>query len=43
MGCNHKFIDDLQLQYVDWKPKTLSIGTFNLEFLDCENNNAHWF
>lgn len=43
MACEHKFIDDLQLQYVDWKPKTLFIGTFNPEWLECENNNAQWF
>lgn len=43
MACNHKFIDDLQLQYVDWSPKTLFIGTFNPEWSKCDNNNAQWF
>jgi hypothetical protein len=43
MACNHKFIDDLQLQYVDWSPKTLFIGTFNPEWSECDNNNAQWF
>lgn len=28
MACNHKFENDLQLQYVDWDVKTLFIGTF---------------
>lgn len=43
MPCNHKFINDLQLQYVDWKVKTLFIGTFNPEWNVCSNNNAEWF
>lgn len=43
MPCNHRFSNDLQLQYVDWKPKTLFIGTFNPEWNECENNNAQWF
>jgi hypothetical protein len=43
MACEHKFINDLQLQYVNWKPKTLFIGTFNPEWLECENNSAQWF
>lgn len=43
MACEHKFINDLQLQYVNWKPKTLFIGTFNPEWLECENNIAQWF
>jgi hypothetical protein len=43
MACNHKFIADLQLQYVDWSPKTLFIGTFNPEWSECDNNNAQWF
>jgi len=43
MACNHKFLNDLQLQYVDWKPKTLFIGTFNPEWQECENNYAQWF
>jgi hypothetical protein len=43
MSCNHKFINDLQLQYVDWEVKTLFIGTFNPEWNECQNNNAQWF
>jgi hypothetical protein len=43
MACVHKFINDLQLQYVDWKPKTLFIGTFNPGWSECQNNNANWF
>jgi hypothetical protein len=43
MPCGHKFFQDLQLQYVDWKPKTLFIGTFNPEWNECKNNNAQWF
>lgn len=43
MPCNHKFIKDLQLQYVDWKVNTLFIGTFNPEWEECINNNAQWF
>ena len=43
MACKHKFINDLQLQYVDWKPKTLFIGTFNPSWKECENNYADWF
>lgn len=43
MACEHKFLDDLQLQYVDWKPKTLFIGTFNPAWIECPNNNANWF
>ena len=43
MACEHKFINDLQLQYIDWKPKTLFIGTFNPIWKECENNYADWF
>ncbi len=43
MPCGHKFSQDLQLQYVNWKPNTLFIGTFNPEWNECENNNAQWF
>ncbi len=43
MACKHKFIDDLQLQYVDWEVKTLFIGTFNPGWLECPNNTANWF
>src|ERR1041385_3671739 len=43
MPCVHKFVNDLQLQYVDWQPKTLFIGTFNPGWVECPNNNANWF
>lgn len=43
MVCNHKFIEDLQLQYVDWEVKTLFIGTFNPGWPECIGNNAEWF
>jgi len=43
MACQHKFINDLQLEYVNWKPKTLFIGTFNPGWSECPNNNASWF
>lgn len=43
MACEHKFINDLQLQYVDWEVKTLFIGTFNPGWNECVNNNASWF
>ncbi len=42
MACNHKFIEDLMLSYVDWEPKTLFIGTFNPEW-NLGNNYAEWF
>jgi hypothetical protein len=43
MPCHHKFIQDLQLQYVDWEVKTLFIGTFNPGWSECANNYAEWF
>ncbi|HMJ46807.1 MAG TPA: hypothetical protein VK498_05725 [Ferruginibacter sp.] len=43
MPCEHKFINDLQLQYVNWEVKTLFIGTFNPGWAECPNNNADWF
>ena len=43
MPCNHKFINDLELQYVDWEVRTLFIGTFNPGWKACENNYAVWF
>ena len=42
MACNHKFMTDLALDYVDWSPKTLFIGTFNPEW-NLGNNYAEWF
>lgn len=41
--CNHKFIYDLQLNYVNWEVKTLFIGTFNPDWEVCNNNYAKWF
>lgn len=43
MACLHKSDNDLQLQYVDWKVKTLFIGTFNPSWPECENNYSEWF
>lgn len=43
MPCIHKFYEDLQLEYVNWEPRTLFIGTFNPEWNECENNYADWF
>ena len=43
MAFEHKFIADLQLQYVDWEVKTIFIGTFNPDWKECANNNATWF
>jgi len=43
MSCNHKFSNDLQLEYVDWEPLTLFIGTFNPGWKECKNNYALWF
>jgi hypothetical protein len=42
MACNHKFKDDLTIDYAkDWNPTTLIVGTFNPEWTD--NNSADWF
>lgn len=41
MPCPHKFLDDLNLGYVDYKIETLIVGTFNPEWP--ENNQAEWF
>lgn len=41
MPCNHKFIDDLNLERLDFEPETLIVGTFNPEWPD--NNQAEWF
>ena len=43
MPCLHKFIGDLQLQYVEWEVKTLFIGTFNPDWKSCISNNSKWF
>ncbi len=42
MPCNHKFSNDLLIDYVDWEVHTLFIGTFNPCWQSC-NNNASWF
>lgn len=42
MACQHKFFNDLQLQYVDWEVRTLFIGTFNPSWNVCDND-AEWF
>jgi hypothetical protein len=41
MPCNHKFIEDLNLERLDFEPTTLIVGTFNPEWP--VNNNAEWF
>lgn len=41
--CTHKFIDDLNLDYVDWEVSTLYIGTFNPGCCKEEQNGAAWF
>lgn len=41
MPCNHKFIEDLNLENLDFEPTTLIIGTFNPAWP--ENNTAQWF
>ena len=40
MSCNHKFIDDLNLERVDFEPTTLIVGTFHPEW---PANNIEWF
>jgi len=42
MACEHRNIQDLTLEYVDWEPKTLFIGTFNPGW-QSRNNYAEWF
>lgn len=40
-NCKHKFINDLNLAYVEWEVQTLFIGTFNPS---CSiSNSAEWF
>jgi hypothetical protein len=41
MPCNHKFIEDLNLENLDFQPTTLIVGTFNPAWP--ENNQAQWF
>jgi G:T/U-mismatch repair DNA glycosylase len=40
MPCDHKFIDFLTLDKLDFKPKILIVGTFNPLI---EGNDANWF
>ena len=40
MACNHKFIDFLNLERLDFEPTTLIVGTFNPMI---EGNLAEWF
>jgi len=42
MACDHKFIEDLTIQYADWTVRTLFVGTFNPGWTEC-NNAAQWF
>ena len=41
MACNHKFLDYLNLERLDFEPSTLIIGTFNPEWP--VSNTAEWF
>jgi hypothetical protein len=41
MPCNHKFIQNLNLENLDFQPTTLIVGTFNPAWP--ENNQAQWF
>lgn len=41
MPCNHKFIEYLNLENLDFKPTTLIVGTFNPEWP--AGNQAEWF
>lgn len=41
MSCNHKFIDYLTLERMDFAPTTLIVGTFNPSWP--VGNNAEWF
>jgi len=41
MPCNHKFIEDLNLENLDFQPITLIVGTFNPAWP--VNNQAQWF
>ena len=41
MACNHKFINYLNLENIDFEPTLLIIGTFNPEWP--EDNYAEWF
>jgi len=40
MSCNHKFINDLNLERIDFKPTTLVVGTFYPEW---PANSIDWF
>ncbi|MCA0364019.1 MAG: hypothetical protein LCH67_08245 [Bacteroidetes bacterium] len=41
MACNHKFLNELTLDNLDYKPTTLIVGTFNPSLP--ETNQAEWF
>lgn len=41
MPCDHKFIDNLNLDHLNFEPTTLIVGTFNPEWP--AGNNAEWF
>lgn len=41
MACNHKFIEYLRAEHIDFEPRFLIIGTFNPEWP--EDNYAEWF
>jgi hypothetical protein len=41
--CQHKFHNDLKLDYITWDVTTLFIGTFNPGCCKEEDNSANWF
>lgn len=41
MGCNHKFLEDLNLENLDFNPEVLIVGTFNPQWP--ASNSAGWF
>jgi hypothetical protein len=41
MSCNHKFLEDLKLENLNYKPTSLIVGTFNPAWP--ANNQAQWF
>ncbi|WP_367752469.1 hypothetical protein [Flavobacterium sp. WC2430] len=41
MPCPHKFLDDLNLDQLNFEPETLIVGTFNPAWP--ANNQAEWF
>jgi hypothetical protein len=42
MACRHKFQELLDLEWINFEPTTLIVGTFNPSW-PTENNNSEWF